>query len=523
MHPQQPVRPHSFLVCLLSFASVLIVSFASVLIVRCSSRSSNTGRLPAQVVDWPISPPLPPLSWPASTTHPRQPVRPPSFLVIYFLSLPFSSSAAPPDPPIPAGHLLRSSTGPSPPPPPPPPPPPSRPTSTTRPRRPVRPFFLIVLHPAGRLPVHRPISASISASTSQPADVNHMSRRLVSFFVHLPSSLPRHSPPFLIPHWQVADRPISASTSTDVHCIPSASGMSTFLPLSSSIPIKLSPRTRTTAMSGPQMHTRYVNNLFHCPSLPTPSSAPTPPPSLAHFITYALHRTRLTSSVTFAALCLLQRLKTRFIATHGFSGHCLFISAFMIASKVICDDAYSNKSWRIVSQGMFALREINQMEHEMCSYLKWQLNVERSVPEEFESTVRRDFRGLGPYPAHYMLPTPSLGPSTHPKPSTSNIPAAIPSFGPGAPPSLPSATSFIPPEKSSRRSSAESHPTPTDPPQLSTPPVCYSNVPSPVNSMSPATPGYSFSPPYHHVHTQILVADTIAYEELHFYSFLTLM
>ena len=39
-------------------------------------------------------------------------------------------------------------------------------------------------------------------------------------------------------------------------------------------------------------------------------SAPTPPPSLAHFIAYALHRTRLTSSVTtnagvrFTASCL---------------------------------------------------------------------------------------------------------------------------------------------------------------------------------------------------------------------------
>ncbi len=39
----------------------------------------------------------------------------------------------------------------------------------------------------------------------------------------------------------------------------------------------------------------------------------------------------------------------------------------MIASKVICDDTYSNKSWSIVSQGMFALREINQTEQEMHS------------------------------------------------------------------------------------------------------------------------------------------------------------
>ncbi|KAF8263567.1 hypothetical protein EI94DRAFT_1875857 [Lactarius quietus] len=43
----------------------------------------------------------------------------------------------------------------------------------------------------------------------------------------------------------------------------------------------------------------------------------------------------------------------------GYSGHQLFISAFMLASKIICDDTYSNKSWCIVGQGLFALREIN--------------------------------------------------------------------------------------------------------------------------------------------------------------------
>jgi hypothetical protein len=66
-------------------------------------------------------------------------------------------------------------------------------------------------------------------------------------------------------------------------------------------------------------------------------------------------------SVTFATLYLLQRLKARFPATKGSSGHRLFISAFMLSSKMICDDTYSNKSWCIMGQ-VFVLREINQME-----------------------------------------------------------------------------------------------------------------------------------------------------------------
>ena len=51
----------------------------------------------------------------------------------------------------------------------------------------------------------------------------------------------------------------------------------------------------------------------------------------------------------------------------------------MIASKVMCDDTYSNKSWSIVAQGMFTLCEINQMEREMCGYLEWELNVDTPI------------------------------------------------------------------------------------------------------------------------------------------------
>jgi hypothetical protein len=66
-------------------------------------------------------------------------------------------------------------------------------------------------------------------------------------------------------------------------------------------------------------------------------------------IVYTLHRTRLHKSVTFATLYLLQHLKARSPAARGSSGHRLFISAFMLSSKVICDDTYSNKSWLIVN------------------------------------------------------------------------------------------------------------------------------------------------------------------------------
>jgi hypothetical protein len=84
-------------------------------------------------------------------------------------------------------------------------------------------------------------------------------------------------------------------------------------------------------------------------------------PRLDHFIAYTLHRTWLHNSFTFAAL-YLQRLTARFSSAKGPSGHWPFISAFVLASKIICDDTYPIG---IVGQGMFALREISQMERDV--------------------------------------------------------------------------------------------------------------------------------------------------------------
>jgi Cyclin, N-terminal domain len=100
-------------------------------------------------------------------------------------------------------------------------------------------------------------------------------------------------------------------------------------------------------------------------------------------IAHAIHRTRLPKVVIFTTLFLLARLKERFPATRGSSGHRLFISAFMIASKVICDDTYSNESWCIVGPNLYTLKGVNQMEHEMCSYLQWLLHIEAPKLDAF--------------------------------------------------------------------------------------------------------------------------------------------
>jgi hypothetical protein len=187
---------------------------------------------------------------------------------------------------------------------------------------------------------------------------------------------------------------------------------------------------------------------------------------------------------------LLQRLKARFPTARGSSGHRLFISAFMIASKVICDDTYSNKSWSIVAQGMFSLREINQMEREMCSYLDWELTVDNPILSNFEAMVQRDFppNSKGPYPTYSLhmvskrAAKAAASASNTPIPEPNSTTSPIPSFGQQrqATPTKPIVPPIIPPPPLYKNSSSPSTP--------ETPGQSYSATTSPASSLSPPTP-----------------------------------
>lgn len=163
----------------------------------------------------------------------------------------------------------------------------------------------------------------------------------------------------------------------------------------------------------------------------------------------------------------------------------------MIASKIICDDTYSNKSWCIVGQGMFALREINQMEREMCSYLEWQLNVEPKILKEFEDKVCRDFAGPGPYPP-IVLPQPAPSPFAHPGASSST---SIPSFGHRTSPPKPVPAAIA-------ANQTMSSPSPSIP---DTPSSSHSTSTSPASSASPPTPPDSHAP-----YDQVKIVDASA-------------
>ena len=82
-------------------------------------------------------------------------------------------------------------------------------------------------------------------------------------------------------------------------------------------------------------------------------------PTLAHFVVRAMSVTGYPPRISFLAVFLLCRLKQTFPYTQGRCGRRLFLSAFMIAGKVICGDTYSNKFWCVAGQRMVSLRKIN--------------------------------------------------------------------------------------------------------------------------------------------------------------------
>ena len=171
----------------------------------------------------------------------------------------------------------------------------------------------------------------------------------------------------------------------------------------------------------------------------------------------------------------------------------------MLSSKIICNDTYSNKSWCIIGQGMFALQEINQMEREMCSYLEWQLNVNPSTLRDFSNCIQQDFAGPSPYPP-MVLPQPALVLFMHQSSSsaTSGSGSAMPLLAPCVP--MPKDALVIP---------SPSIPTyPSSPPD--TPGASHSALTSPTSLVSLQMPPDAHGPGF----IKVVLADSRLWSSL---------
>ena len=129
---------------------------------------------------------------------------------------------------------------------------------------------------------------------------------------------------------------------------------------------------------------RFIRSLFSLPQSRGQQSLP-------KFIAYALYRSQVHASVTYSSLILLRRLQKYHPQANGMWGEQLFITTLIIAAKILNDRTYNNTAWVTVSRNQFTHEAINQMERQMCDYLRFKLAIFGPMLEVFEEAVKRDF------------------------------------------------------------------------------------------------------------------------------------
>ncbi|ORX91448.1 hypothetical protein K493DRAFT_152364, partial [Basidiobolus meristosporus CBS 931.73] len=118
-----------------------------------------------------------------------------------------------------------------------------------------------------------------------------------------------------------------------------------------------------------------INHLFKCDDTRTNELHQLP--KLSEFIDSVVRRTNTSWSSILIALTYLIRLKQKHPGCKGTygSGHRLLLASIMVATKYLNDDAYYNKTWASVCNGIFTIQEINKMEMELLFFLDFKLYV----------------------------------------------------------------------------------------------------------------------------------------------------
>jgi len=121
-------------------------------------------------------------------------------------------------------------------------------------------------------------------------------------------------------------------------------------------------------------------------------------PPVAEWVAYFLYRTALPNTTAFYAIHLLRRVSVSFSADES-SGipephllhHRLLLAAFILATKCLMDDCYSNKSFAIASRNLFSVSEIDRMELGMLGALGWRLRDDDEDVVEIVGAMEADW------------------------------------------------------------------------------------------------------------------------------------
>ncbi|EAU92037.2 alternative cyclin Pcl12 [Coprinopsis cinerea okayama7 len=146
---------------------------------------------------------------------------------------------------------------------------------------------------------------------------------------------------------------------------------------------------------------RFLIHQFKSPmAMPRDSSTSK---NLVKFISTLIRRAALEPSVPYAALLLLQRLKTRYPTARA-TGHFLYFAAFLVASKVLSDTDLTVRSWLYSAQWSFSPVLIGKMERELCQYLDWDLTFDYETLSNFQKVIHDVYgRCQDVYPEYSLL------------------------------------------------------------------------------------------------------------------------
>ncbi len=129
--------------------------------------------------------------------------------------------------------------------------------------------------------------------------------------------------------------------------------------------------TSTRSSTKVTAYNAYPVRLAPAVSSAVQDSDPTAPctPSLHSFVAHILIRTKLAVLTFHQVLILLSKLRGRYPGASGtsLSGHRLFVAGAMVACEMDVDDAYSNRSWMEVCQGLFTIEELRLMKIEVLA------------------------------------------------------------------------------------------------------------------------------------------------------------
>ncbi|GAB1524641.1 hypothetical protein RhiTH_007795 [Rhizoctonia solani] len=137
------------------------------------------------------------------------------------------------------------------------------------------------------------------------------------------------------------------------------------------------------------MGARFVSEVFGvdtCPRIVYNYN-----PTIEEFMSDAISAARTEHSVAIYAFALLSRLNT-YVDEHAYGTFGLFITAYMIASKMLRDNSYTNTNWCSFGKWVFTLQELNRMERAMCANLKWNLSIDAAEFVGFQAMLYKNYR-----------------------------------------------------------------------------------------------------------------------------------